>query len=316
VNSLVVSSNGDLIAGGAFLSPGNHVARWDGAAWSPLGGGIPAPAVGPFGPTVCITEASNGDLIGSATVSSGPEGPLFTVHRWSAGTWTQIAASSFGTVGALAPLPNGDVVAVGNFTSINAVSANGVARWNGTSWSAVGSGISALFPLVAAVLPNEELVVGGLFSSAGGTVANGVVRLGTTCPPSVSNHGVGCNGNTLTALSMPYADATFRARGTGLPPLCLIVAATSSTPFAQGLLPIWALLPDGAPGCDLLVQPDFLDLLVSNTGTAEATLNLPNTPPLVGVTLYQQMIPFAIDAQGNWGAITATNALQFTVGDF
>jgi hypothetical protein len=38
----------------------------------------------------------------------------------------------------LATLPNGDLVAGGIFTS----PASYVARWNGTSWSALGTGLS------------------------------------------------------------------------------------------------------------------------------------------------------------------------------
>jgi len=43
-------------------------------------------------------------------------------------------------------------------------------------------------------------------------------------------------------------------------------------------------------------------------------LFLPNTPPLVGVTFYHQLVPIEFDAQGSWVAVTATNALQLTAG--
>ena len=38
-------------------------------------------------------------------------------------------------------LPSGDIVAGGNFTTIGGVSANRIARWNGTAWSPLGSGL-------------------------------------------------------------------------------------------------------------------------------------------------------------------------------
>ncbi|MFN9705959.1 MAG: hypothetical protein ACK595_14200 [Planctomycetota bacterium] len=39
-----------------------------------------------------------------------------------------------------------------------------------------------------------------------------------------------------------------------------------------------------------------------------------HTAQLVGASFFQQMVPIALDAQGAWTAVTATNALQLTVG--
>jgi len=78
--------------------------------------------------------------------------------------------------------------------------------------------------------------------------------------------------------------------------------------------------PDGArpgvPGCDLLVAPDILEGMITTTGTAQAQLFLPNTPPLVGVTFHQQMIPIEVDPMFHFLAVTATKALQLTAGTF
>src|SRR5438477_8623746 len=56
--------NGQLIAGGDFLVADNsvhvnHVARWDGASWQPLGSGLGPPLYG----TVYALAVYNGDLI-------------------------------------------------------------------------------------------------------------------------------------------------------------------------------------------------------------------------------------------------------------
>jgi hypothetical protein len=80
-----------------------------------------------------------------------------------------------GDVYALAVLPNGDLIAGGNFTTAGGTSANGIARWNGTSWSALGTGMN--FGVYAlAVLPNGDLIAGGSFTTAGGTTANRIAR--------------------------------------------------------------------------------------------------------------------------------------------
>ena len=96
-----------------------------------------------------------------------------------------------------------------------------------------------------------------------------------------------------------------------------MIAATSVTPIPQGAAPLSVLLPpQGQPGCDLLVQPDILEAMVTLTGSAQSSLFLPNTPPLVGVVFYHQMVPIELDGIGNWVAITSTNALQLTAGAF
>jgi hypothetical protein len=66
----------------------------------------------------------------------------------------------------------------------------------------------------------------------------------------------------------------------------------------------------------VLVAPDILGALVTTTGSATSALFLPNTPPLVGVTFYHQMVPIELDLAGNWVAVTATNALQLVAGTF
>jgi hypothetical protein len=41
---------------------------------------------------------------------------------------------------------------------------------------------------------------------------------------------------------------------------------------------------------------------------------LPSTPALVGVTFFHQTIPIEVDAQLAFLQVTATNALQLTIG--
>ena len=170
-------------------------------------------------------------------------------------------------------------------------------------------------------LANGDVVAGGEFTRVDDAVSAYLARLSTTCPATSITSGTGCpssgGSNTLIAATLPWVEATFRATGTGLPPLAIVIAATSVTSIPQGLAPLSALLPPlGQPGCDLLVQPDILEAMVTLTGSAQSSLFLPNTPPLVGVTFFHQMVPIELDGVGNWIAITSTNALQLTAGAF
>ena len=80
-----------------------------------------------------------------------------------------------GPVWALTTLPNGDLVAGGNFTIAGGIPAISIARWDGTSWSALGSGMNYLV-LALTTLPNGDLVAGGVFTTAGGVSANFIAR--------------------------------------------------------------------------------------------------------------------------------------------
>lgn len=75
-----------------------------------------------------------------------------------------------------------------------------------------------------------------------------------------------------------------------------MIAVTSVTSVPQGTLPLASLFVEGVSGCVVLVAPDILQWLVTTPGIAESQLLIPNTPALVAVTFYHQMLPIEIDA--------------------
>ena len=84
--------------------------------------------------------------------------------------------------------------------------------------------------------------------------------------------------------------------------LAVLVSGLSDTSYNGGALP--AALP-GAPGCDVLVAPEVLDLyLTSATGAASATVSLPPSPSFIGSQLYHQ-----------WAVVDNVNALGVVVSD-
>src|SRR5262245_51072257 len=96
----------------------------------------------------------------------------------ASGAWSAWGSGMNNLVYALTTLPNGDLVAGGAFTTAGGVSANGIARWNGTTWSSLGSGVGYSHGTggvrALTTLPNGDLVAGGAFTTAGGVSANGV----------------------------------------------------------------------------------------------------------------------------------------------
>jgi hypothetical protein len=98
-------------------------------------------------------------ITGGQNGSGAPGAPI--LQRWSGtgSTWTTLGTTTGGGgVSAVAELPNGDLVAGGQFTSMSGVACMNVARFDGINWSPLGSGISqSVVSLV--VSPAGELLV-------------------------------------------------------------------------------------------------------------------------------------------------------------
>jgi hypothetical protein len=182
VNALAVLQNGDLVAGGSFGSAGGisavNIARWNGSVWSPLGSGV-------NDRVAALAELPSGDLVAAGNFMLAGGTSANYIARWNGSTWsplgTGVGGTTFPSVSALAVQPNGDLVATGDFRLAGAVSANYIARWNGSVWSPLGSGLGGPgLPEVRdlTVLPNGDLVAGGRFTTAGGIVAPHIARWG------------------------------------------------------------------------------------------------------------------------------------------
>ncbi len=91
----------------------------------------------------------------------------------------------------------------GAFTTAGGGSANRIAKWNGSNWSALGNGVDGSFVFVSALTDFDDgggnaLYVGGNFTSAGGASANNVAKWNGS---SWSSLGAGFN-STVRALTV------------------------------------------------------------------------------------------------------------------
>ncbi|MCA8950355.1 MAG: hypothetical protein KDE27_12690, partial [Planctomycetes bacterium] len=101
--------------------------------------------------------------------------PCSNVSRWNGAVWGPLGSGTDGGVFALAAMPNGDLVAGGEFATAGGTACSHVARWNGTAWSALGAGTDGgVFAL--ATMPNGDLVAAGDFATAGGVACSHVAR--------------------------------------------------------------------------------------------------------------------------------------------
>jgi hypothetical protein len=154
--SLAVLPNGLLVAGGVF-SPAALLQVWTGTSWTAA---VPQP------PGLSLT-----------TLAVGPSGNLYavttfgfssTVHRFDGISWLSLGTATAPTIGpasvrAMAFAANGDLLVGGSFQVIGGVPVANVARWNGSSWSAVGAGVSGTVHDLL-VTASGDLVAGGLFA--------------------------------------------------------------------------------------------------------------------------------------------------------
>ena len=85
------------------------------------------------------------------------------LERRSAPAWTA-------RVYALA-VSGSTLYAGGDFTSAGGAPANHIAAWNGSSWSALGSGMDG-YAVYALAVSGSTLYAGGDFTTAGGVPAN------------------------------------------------------------------------------------------------------------------------------------------------
>ena len=179
VYSLTVYA-GDLIVGGYFFGagcwpgiPANHIARWNGSSWSALGTGMSGG--GPYTAVYALTVYAGKLIAGGNFIQASGTSAKY-IAQWNGSSWSSLGSgmshappTMYPTVYALTVYGT-DLIAGGEFDSAGGTPASDIARWNGSSWSALGSGIQG--QVYALTVYGTDLIAGGLFTQAGGTSAN------------------------------------------------------------------------------------------------------------------------------------------------
>jgi hypothetical protein len=159
-----------LYAGGDFMTAGgvavNFIAQWNGSRWSALGSGMNS--------SVYALAMSGGTLYAGGAFTTAGGNTANCIAQWNGSSWNPLG-SGFGGgdyfgpyVSALA-LSGGTVYAGGDFTTAEGNAANYVAQWDGSSWSALGSGVNNVVNALA--VSGGALYAGGDFTTAGGKVS-------------------------------------------------------------------------------------------------------------------------------------------------
>ncbi|MBI3423071.1 MAG: VCBS repeat-containing protein [Acidobacteria bacterium] len=232
ITAVTVQGN-NVYVGGQFAVAGgvtaNNIVKWDGTQWSALGNGL---AGGAGSEVRSIAVSANGDVYagGNFTITVGGVATR-GIAKWNGTSWVALSgglSSGGGTVNAIAIIGN-DVYAGGSFTTAcsNAACttffpASGIAKWDGSAWSALGSGIGGSISFVFALaVSGNNLYLGGRYDTAGGVTANGIAKWnGSAWSALGSGIGPSLQSNTVRALAVRgnelYVGGLFTSAG-GVP---------------------------------------------------------------------------------------------------
>ena len=178
VNALAWDGS-NLYAGGQFTYVGNqtanHIAKWNGSVWSTIGSGMDNP--------VCALSWDGTNLYAGGSFTSAGDITANRIAQWDGSSWSPLGSGMDKGTGSNAVWEllwdGSNLYAGGLFTTADGITANNIAKWNGNSWNALGSGMDG--PVGALAWDGSNLYAGGRFSSAGGITANRIARWdGTT----------------------------------------------------------------------------------------------------------------------------------------
>ncbi len=195
-SALAVAPNGDLYVGGTFTAIGgikaNNIARWDGQRWHPLGDGI----ANGNGYVYALTVGPDGALyVGGYFTTVGTK-RANSIARWDPATQTWSAlgqglSRSTSTASVYSLVFQGNTLyAGGDFTTSGQAELKKFARWNGTAWEDLGSGLGrqnydgtfsaeGAYDVRALAVRGTEVFIGGGFDAVAAGRANSLARFDT-----------------------------------------------------------------------------------------------------------------------------------------
>ena len=118
---------------------------------------------------VSLLAHANGSSAPSGTITewnatfadnAGPKGSIQALAMWDDGSGEALYAGASNTSSS------------GPFTAAGGIAMGYIGRWNGTSWSPLGTGLDG--PVSQIVPFGDELIVSGQFQTAGGLIVNGI----------------------------------------------------------------------------------------------------------------------------------------------
>ncbi|MCB0515264.1 MAG: T9SS type A sorting domain-containing protein [Chitinophagales bacterium] len=191
--------NGTLYSTGFFNvicgEPTNYIAQWENGTWKPS-------TISINNPGHALTVINDKLYIAKYVESVDSN----WVYVYDNATLEKVGKGVYlSTASGFSQLPNiydiieydGKIIACGEFDRVGEASIKGIMQWDGSSWSALGPGLSGNIPATAPVMYphqmmvyNDELYVIGNFKTAGNQTVNGIAKWNGT---EWTNLGAGFN---------------------------------------------------------------------------------------------------------------------------
>jgi hypothetical protein len=191
VNAILDFDDGNgpnLYAGGWFVSSDgvilNHVGRFNGSAWSPLGSGMSDGGFVLNAQVYALDKWNDGT--GEAIYAGGQfdtAGGTRTsnIARWTGTAWQPLGCGTNGQVRAITHFNDGStdmLVVAGDFTQAGGLSVRNIAMWDGTTWHDPAGGLNGRVNALAVFDDGSgpALYAAGAFTFAGGVVVGNVAK--------------------------------------------------------------------------------------------------------------------------------------------
>jgi hypothetical protein len=181
IKALAVSGT-NLYVGGGFTTaggvPANSIAEWNGRTWSALGSGVDG------GVTALAVSGTDLYVGGGFTTAGGVWAT--NIAKWNGSSWSALGSGLVWggfpfthvlSVDALA-VSGTNLYASGTWGTMIGVFGGYLFKWDGSTWSSLGSGIGdggygVVYSLAAS---GTDLYVGGSFTTAGGVAATNIAK--------------------------------------------------------------------------------------------------------------------------------------------
>ncbi len=176
-----------LYVGGEFHTAGGvavkNMARWNGKTWEPVGGGVDDMVL-----RLRVLDFGDGPELVAVGAFSTVNGNISAsrIARWNGAWQAHSSAEFFGSVADVALYDDGSgpaLYACGSFILIDHLPRSRIAKWNGNSWQAMGSGLTGnSFSVGGSELHVHDdgsgpaLFVAGAFDAAGGIATSGIAK--------------------------------------------------------------------------------------------------------------------------------------------
>ncbi len=209
---MALAQNGsDLYVAGSFSQmngvSAKKIAKWNGSKWSALGTGL-----GTAGLVYSMTATGSNLYIGGNFDKAGGV-TVNGVAKWNGSVWSALGtppgfSDFFNNVASEMAVSGDNLYVGGTFSMVGGAAAQNIAKWDGDSWSALGSGVDGT--VYSLLVSGGDLHVGGRFTKAGGKVSPFVAVLKSPRPISTvaAVTGVTASAATLNGIVNPNGTST------------------------------------------------------------------------------------------------------------